>query len=261
MSELSPPAKKKRPPPQAVTVEAVRQITPHVRCVTFRGEGLASFAAAKPAAHMKLFFPEGSWPPPEGSESAPRPPSRTYTPRRYDAVTNRLDVEFVMHGAGLASDWAERARAGDTMWISGGPGGGYAIPADASHLVIVADDTALPAVGMILEALPAACAVTAICEIENAGEERPLSAERACAPHWLHRNPSGKRPGALLESAIAELPSPAAEAHWWVACEAGTMRRIRDLLTSRGVERSHLHTRGYWKFGDTNYPDHDYGAD
>ena len=47
-----------------------------------------------------------------------------------------------------------------------------------------------------------------------------------------------------------------------VACEAATMRRIRDLLIMQhGVDRARLHMRGYWKFGEANHPDHDYGAD
>jgi NADPH-dependent ferric siderophore reductase len=40
------------------------------------------------------------------------------------------------------------------------------------------------------------------------------------------------------------------------------MRRIRDLLITRhGVDHARLHVRGYWKFGEANHPDHDYGAD
>jgi NADPH-dependent ferric siderophore reductase len=51
-----------------------------------------------------------------------------------------------------------------------------------------------------------------------------------------------------------------ARAAW--AEEAAAMRRIRDLLITRhGVDRARLHVRGYWKFGEANHPDHDYGAD
>ena len=49
---------------------------------------------------------------------------------------------------------------------------------------------------------------------------------------------------------------------WWIACEAGAMRRIRKhLLGERRIDPALVHTRGYWKLGETNYPDHDYGAD
>ncbi len=262
MNEVAaPPPKKKRPPPKPVAVASVERVTPGVVRVAFTGEGLAGFAQAKPGAHMKLFFPPGPWPPPEGVENAPRPPSRTYTPRRFDAARSLLEVEFALHGAGLASDWAARAKPGDSMLVAG-PGGGYSIPEGVTNIVIVVDDTALPAAGMIVEALPAGCGVVALCEIENAAEERPLSPNVNCSPRWLPRMPAGARAGSLLEAAVADLPAQPEGTQWWIVCEAGAMRRIRDFLaTQRGVERACLHTRGYWKPGDLNYPDHDYGND
>ena len=254
------PPKKQRPPPKPVTVEHIERITPGVLRIAFVGEDLASFAQAKPGAHMKLFFAPGAWPPAEGIENAPRPPSRTYTPRRFDVARSRLEIEFVLHGAGLASDWAVGAKVGDRLLVAG-PGGGYAIPEGIENIVIVADDTAVPAAGMVIEALPPSCQVTALCEIENAGEERALSPHVACAPTWLHRRPGQAKPGSLLEAAVAALPVQPGS-HFWIACEAAAMRRIRDFLTTqRGVERGRLHTRGYWKYGDMNYPDHDYGND
>ena len=262
LTQTNAPAKKQRPPPKSAVVESVEQVTPGLMRISVTGPDLAPFAASKPAGHMKLFFPEGPWPPAGGVENAPRPPSRTYTPRRYDVAAKRLEIEFVLHGAGLASDWAVRAKPGDTLLLSAGPGGGYAMPESVTHLVVVADDTALPAVGMILEALPRDCAVTILAEIEDGREERALSPIVSSAPQWLHRKPGGAQPGALLEAAVAALPAQPAGTQFWIACEAGAMRRMRDfLLTQRQIERGLLHTRGYWRAGDMNYPDHDYGND
>ena len=55
---------------------------------------------------------------------------------------------------------------------------------------------------------------------------------------------------------------PAAEldADWFVACEAGAMRGIREhLRNDRAVAPERMETRGYWRRGEANYPDHDYG--
>ena len=47
---------------------------------------------------------------------------------------------------------------------------------------------------------------------------------------------------------------------YWVACEANAMREIRNvLLNERGIERAQLVTRGYWKAGASDHPDHDMG--
>jgi NADPH-dependent ferric siderophore reductase len=32
-------------------------------------------------------------------------------------------------------------------------------------------------------------------------------------------------------------------------------------LKERKVDPAKVHTRGYWRLGETNYPDHDYGND
>lgn len=259
-SKSSAPARKKRAPPVPVTVTAVQQVTPKLVRITFTGAGLGVFAFAKPAAHMKLFFPDGPWPPPGGVEGAPRPPSRTYTPRRFDANSATLEVEFVLHGSGLASDWAARAEVGASMLVAG-PGGGYPVDEAMTKLVIIADDTALPAAGMIVESIPADCPVIAICEVSSTSEQRPLSPVRDCDVTWLHLK-DGETPGAgLFEAIEARLPELEG-AHWWIACEAAAMRRLRDrLIADLKIDKKLLHTRGYWKYGASNHPDHDYGDD
>jgi len=115
---------------------------------------------------------------------------------------------------------------------------------------------------MVLEALPQGCDAQVICEVAGAAEERALSPTVPCKPLWLHRQGKTALPGALLEEAVRAMPRPSADTFWWVACEAAAMRRIRDLLITRhGVDHARLHVRGYWKFGEANHPDHDYGAD
>ena len=125
--------------------------------------------------------------------------------------------------------------------------------------MLVADDTAMPAAGTILDALPAGREATVLCEVANAAEERPFSAARAANVRWLHLD--GKPGGTGLEGAVRSVAAPQGAA-WWIACEAGAMRRIRThLLRDRKLDAARVHTRGYWRLGDTNYPDHDYGND
>ncbi len=250
-----------RPPPRAVEVAEVVRLTPRVTRVAFTGAALAGFGPPRPGAHMKVFFPEpgSTWTP--GDETVPRPPLRTYTPRRFDPDRLLLDVEFVHHGDGIAATWAARAKVGEAMFVAG-PGGGYDLPADATEVVLVADDTAMPAAGTILEALPASVQATVLCEIENAAEERQFSTRGAEVPiTWLHRAARDTQPSTALEAAVRMLAPVMPGACWWIACEAGAMRRIRQhLLRECGVDAARLHTRGYWKLGETAYPDHDYGV-
>ncbi len=257
-AQAGAPRRKQRPPPKIAAVAAIERITPHVVRVTFQGDELADFGPPRPGGHVKLLFvPKGqSWD--RFDPEQPRPTSRTYTPRFYNREARSLGVEFVLHGDGLAANWVQSAKVGDSIYI-GGPGGGYDVPVDASEMIVVADDTAIPGAGTVIEAAPKGCKVTAICEVLDAGEERAISPTIAVSPRWLHRDRSTA--GRLLEQEVSGL-SAAPSALWWIACEANAMRRIRvHLLKDRKVDPAHIHTRGYWRLGETNYPDHDYGND
>ena len=257
-AQAGAPRRKQRPPPKIATVSKIEQVTPKVIRVTFQGDELAEFGPPRPGGHIKLLFvPKGqTWD--RFDPEQPRPTSRTYTPRLYDRDKRTLEVEFVLHGDGLAANWVQNAKPGDAMYI-GGPGGGYDVPADAKNMIVVADDTAVPGAGMIVEAAPQGCAVTALCEVADAKEERPLSRSVKIDPIWFHRDHA--QACSILEREAIALNAPA-DANWWIACEANAMRRIRNhLLKERKVDPAKIHTRGYWRLGETNYPDHDYGND
>jgi NADPH-dependent ferric siderophore reductase len=227
-----------------------------MRRIVFTGEALAGFGPAKPSAHIKLIF--GEVPTGEPQPGQARPSMRTYTPRSFDAEKLELSVDFLLHGTGLASEWASNAQVGERLHI-GGPGGGIEIDPNLRAAVLLADETAMPAAGMILDALPPGCHVTLVCEIQDAGEQRPLSTRSPDQTLWLHRADSQAAPGSLLLKAASELPLVDG-ALWWVACESGAMRSIKaHLLNVRGLDRSRLISRGYWQHGESNHPDHDYG--
>lgn len=250
-------------PTRLVSVEHVARMTPRMTRVTFTGAELAGFGPPRPGSHMKLLFlADGSdWSPLD--ETAPRPPRRTYTPRRFDPAGQRLEIEFVHHGDGLAATWAAHAKPGDRLYITG-PGGGYDVTPDIAEIVLVADDTALPAAETILEALPLSVKPTVLCEVADAAERRPLGSGIEVSPVWLLRDKAGATAtaGSLLEQAVRDMPDPSPTTRWWIACEAAAMRRIRrHLIAERGIDPALLHTRGYWKLGETAYPDHDYGKD
>lgn len=259
MSEVTQPTDRpvrRRRPPRRTSVTGVEQVTRKLVRVTVSGEDLEGFGPVKPGAHIKLFFPADASAWNYKDPDAPRPPSRTYTPLHYDDKARSMQIEFVMHGEGIASGWAQTAKVGDPLHLAG-PGGGYEMPQDIRSLIIVADETAMPAAGMLVDAAPSDCKVTALLEIPDAGEERPLSIDRSISPSWLRRD--GAQGGTLIERAVAGLSAPE-DAYWWIACEANAMRSVRThLLKERKIAPVRVHTRGYWRLGETNYPDHDYG--
>lgn len=260
-AENTDAAPRRRRVMRRVRVSRVQHLSPRMVCVTFTGDDLAAFAWNGPAAHIKLVFPEdGQIDAPMLQADGPRPTHmRTYTPRRFDPSVPELDVAFVLHGDGPASTWAAQAQVGQELNL-GGPGPNYQIAPDADWFVLAGDDAALPAIETILDALPAAAHVRAIVEVADAHEERALATAAQLDITWLHR---GARPAdTALEEAIRTLHLPTGHGRIYIGCEAGAMRRLRKhLLQERGIDPATIVTRGYWKLGDTNYTDHDYGTD
>jgi NADPH-dependent ferric siderophore reductase len=245
--DLTPPETRPRKPRYHLAVKRVRRLTPRMVRVTFGGEGLSAFAWNGPASHIKLIF-DGAM--------------RTYTPRRFDPGAGELDVEFVIHGEGPASAWAEQAAAGQALTIAG-PGRSYAVDPQADWYLLAGDDTAIPAIGTILESLASGMQALALLEVVDAEEEHLVEAGGPRAEiRWLRRGPDPGNAGRELEAAVRRLELPPGSGRIYVACEADAMRRIRrHLLQERQFPRAHLVTRGYWRYGETDHPDRDYGED
>ena len=244
-------------------------IAPRLVSVLVTGDELDGFADAAPTAHLKVFLPaDGQDEPnlpeytPEGAvyaEAGPPPTVRTYTPRRYDPATKTLEIQFLLHGDGPASEWAQRVKPGDKLAVAG-PGGRFSLEPAADHWWLAADESAIPAVGTLLEALPETVTVDAHIEVDGPDDEVELSGPAKTTITWHHRR-AGDAFGEELTAAAREANIPDG-ARIWVACEASAMREIRRYFArEKGIPVAQLVTRGYWRTGEQNHPDHDYGED
>lgn len=236
-------------------VRRTQLVAPHLLSVTFTGDDLHDFVSASFDDHVKLFFPlPGESQPtlptvsPEGArmtDSGPRPIARDYTPRRYDPAAQELEIQFVLHGDGPASNWAAQAQPGDYLGI-GGPRGSFVIPTGFDWFLMVGDETALPAVGRRLEELPADCRVIAVLETDGDHEQVDFETRANAEIIWIRRD--GKP--APLETAIRRLQLPSGEGYVWAAGEASAMRAIHaHLVGERGLHKSRIRASSYWKHG------------
>jgi NADPH-dependent ferric siderophore reductase len=243
-------------------------------------DGLDGFADAAPTSHLKVFLPaDGQDEPllpeftPDGAvyPEGPPPVIRTYTPRRYDRAAKTLEIQFLLHGDGPAAAWAQRAKPGDKLAVAG-PGGRFSLEPAAEHWWLAADESAIPAVGTLLDALPETVTVDAHIEVDGPQDEIDLTAGKQKAiVSWHHRrdgadgaNGANGAHGAFGQELIAAARDAVIPdtARVWVACEAAAMREIRRyLVRERGIPATRLVTRGYWRSGEQNHPDHDYGDD
>ena len=240
-------------------VREVSKVTPQMVRVVVGGDDLKGFVSAAHDDHVKLFFPHPGQdkpvlptPGPNGPvypEGVERPPSRDYTPRRYDAGANTLTLEFALHDAGPATAWAAQARPGDFLGV-GGPRGSFIVPDDFDWYLLAGDETALPAIARRLEELPAGPRVIVVAEVADNSEEQRFDTRTRVETHWLHRN--GAKPGttSLLHEAVAALKLPPGEGYAWVAAEAATAKDLRHLLVEQhGLSKDRVKAAAYWKHG------------
>jgi NADPH-dependent ferric siderophore reductase len=210
-----------------------------------RGDERVDIAIPRPgedAADIAVFnLPEygHGW---EGEE----PPWRHYTIRAVRDEGRRFDIDFVLHGDGIASSWAERAEAGHIIGVFHGGGAYYRPPQDTQVQFLIADATGLPGLGRILEELDAGARAIAICEVADPEDIQEIRSAGDVEFQWLTGSGNGLGPSAL-PSSVAELPDPGVPWYAWVACEASTSRTIRrDLRTRLGSPRDRHHVIGYW---------------
>jgi NADPH-dependent ferric siderophore reductase len=247
-----------------VSVRRVERVTPRLIRITFEGDELDGLTVEQPAASVRLLLPMPgdddlvvpTW---NGNEfllaDGRRPTIRTFTPFCVDADAHELDVEIVVHGSGAASDWATAAAPGDHAAISG-PGRGYTVDDNAPAYVVAGDETAIPAITQLLDAIPPETQVQAHVEIAHPDAELALPDHRHATVSW-HLLRAGAPPGdALVDAARSADIAP--ETRVWAAGEAAAVQRIRRyLFEERAIPRRQTAVRGYWKHGRRGDADDD----
>ncbi|VVD94895.1 NADPH-dependent ferric siderophore reductase [Pandoraea iniqua] len=242
-------------------VRSVESITPHMLRVTLGGNELEGFTSPGFDDHVKLFFPnpetgELSMPQvgPEGvSKPAPGDAPRLmrdYTPRRFDAETKTLVIDFAMHESGPATQWARAAKPGDRIGV-GGPRGSFVIPMNFDGYVLIGDDTALPAISRRLAELPAGALVFVFAEVDSPADRLRFTSEADVVVEWIYREGAPAGESTALIDALQVATLPAGDLHAWVAAESGVAKAVRQhLVGERGLNPKWVKAASYWRRGD-----------
>lgn len=274
-------------------------LSPSLTRMVFAAPDVANMKTEGPDQRIKVFFPlPGQDAPqvPQGEDwyaryralpEDERAPMRTYTIRALRPEAGEVDVDFVLHGeTGPASRWATHARIGDRIGLlapdaqvaDSSQGFEWKPPADVQRVLLVADETALPAVAGILEDLarwPHPPQVQAFLEVAHDADVLPLVAPVGAQLFWLARE--GAAHGQLLQQAVqarvgplglraaeqdlAEIDidqdilweqasAPGGGLYAWVAGEAGAVMAIRrHLVKDCGIDKRAITFMGYWRHG------------
>jgi len=296
---------------EEIEVVGVERLSPSFVRVEFGSPALADLGVDGPLydQRIKLIFPNaaGRLPSFEGADESwweswmqipeeDRGPMRTYTVRelRGTSADTRLVVDFVIHGDGDASgpggDWAAHAAVGQRVITMaprrGVPFGGIEFaPGTAKRLLLVGDETAVPAVAAVLECLPATSRGAVFLEVPVAADVLLLDCPSGVEVHWLPRD--GAPRSAALHTAVLEhlgeeptapvvdevdpdlwetptysssgedIDTPVRvigheydDLYAWIAGESKMVTGLRRaLVKDLGIDRHQVAFMGYWRVG------------
>lgn len=259
-------------PVSFIQVTNITRITPHMTRVTFDADHLDDSVGQAPDQQVKLCFPRpGQQLPvlPEQDDDATswyqaflaipedeRPWMRSFTIRRRVPGANTIEIDFVLHGdTGPATSWAGSARPGHQLGMVG-PSAAYARPvsltdsiADSDWLLLAGDETALPAIGTLLEALPEGTRAMAYIEVADDSEQQTFETAGDVTIHWLHRNGTPTGRSDVLIDAVRRAEFPPGRPFAWLAGESGAVRTLRrHLVDNRKLDKRSIDFSGYWRF-------------
>ncbi|MCW2764483.1 MAG: Siderophore utilization protein [Nocardioides sp.] len=234
----------------ALVVIATERRSASLVRVRFRTDDLSAFAdSVFTDRYVKLAIPA------HGGEVV-----RTYTALEPDLEARTLAIDFVVHGdEGVAGPWAAAAGPSDTLTVRG-PGGAYAPDPAADWHLLAGDESAIPAIGATIEALPDGATAYVLVEVSGPDHQVDLPVHPGVEVTWLHRGASSHSVGdaaagldAPLVAAVRDLPWRAGRVQAFVHGEAGAvMHGIRPyLLRERNLPRADVSISGYWRRGRT----------
>lgn len=186
---------------------------------------------------------------------AVRPILRNYTVRGYRADGPdgpELDVDFVLHrdaagDYGPAAAWAQGCRPGDTVAILD-EGVSFNPPADRTgELLLVADETGLPAVAGILASLPAATVGRAVIEVPTAQDRQAVPGPEGVQVVWVDRDDPAAAPGRAAVRMVETLPIPS-DGYAWVVGEQALCADLRRFWVAGGMPRTSVSFCGYYRY-------------
>lgn len=244
-------------------VTRVERPTPRLARVTLAGDDLDGFRSDGPGDHVKVFFPapgeDEPWLPQLGpagivpTPGAPRPIARDYTPKHQSLGERVLQLDIVLHDGGMASGWAAHAEPGRVLGVAG-PRGSHVLRPGVAGLVLVGDETALPAIQNFLHGAAPGLPVLAIVEVQDEQDVQPLESAADVTARWVFRRDVAPGHGTALVDELAAATLPTGRVLHWAAAETAITQSIRmHLVQQRQIDPALVHTRGYWKLGASDH--------
>ncbi len=226
-----------------VVVKDKTALSPNMNRIVLAGDDLADFPAGMEGGYIKLVFPQ---------EDAAKPTVRSYSIRSFEQESREVTIDMVAHGdTGPAASWANHVEVGQGISING-PGACQPINPAADWFLLAGDMSALPAISVNLEALPADAKGYLVLEVISEQDKIELSVPEGMEVHWII-NPEPESDNSLLEDKVMNLPWLEGTPATWVAGEFSASRALRQYFRKeKAIPKEFMYVSCYWKIGETD---------
>jgi NADPH-dependent ferric siderophore reductase len=234
----------------ANVVEVTRPFANFCR-VTLRIENVAYFTDG--GMHFRLLLPPAGrtpvWPHvdetgrtrfPTGEDVLHNP---VYTFVAMDVAANQFTFDVFIHAGGRITEWVLAAQIGDTIGMMG-PGGGQ-MP-DARQIVLVGDETALPAIRRILAIAGPMTTGRALIEVQSSEDIQQLAHPKGVDVTWVMRG-IDPCPVETILSDYADATPQTAPFLWCGAEKSKVQRARKHFRDACGITADQSYFSGYWR--------------
>lgn len=181
-----------------------------------------------------------------------RPHCANYTVADFRPEAAEMDIDFVVHLSpggeteGGAAIWACAARPGDPLALLD-QGILFDCPSDASQVVVVADETGLPATTGILRSLPRETVGRVIQEVPTADDIRALDAPERVGVTWVVRDDPASVPGSGALRELLRHQRVDESGYGFVVGESTLATQGRRHLHRAGLPKERIFFSGFWR--------------
>jgi NADPH-dependent ferric siderophore reductase len=162
-------------------------------------------------------------------------------------------VDFAIHAAGPATEWASAAKPGRKLGV-GGPRGSFVVTDDFDWYLHDrrrnSPSCHRPPAGRTAWR----CTRDRHRHGSRCREEQAFETATRLETRWIHRPLDTASDPAFLLDAVKSLTLPEGDGYIWIAGENDTVKILRKhLVEERGHNRSWIKAAGYWRKGSAGF--------
>ena len=218
-----------------IVVNKIFQLSQNMKRITFSGNDLKDFPQDEVGGYVKFLFTEKNL-------------VRPYSIRAFRKESLQMDIDFSNHfgDQGYATKWANNAKVGDYIYISG-PGPKQNLNFEYDWFLFAGDMTALPSISVHLENLPKKTRGIVLVEVLSKNDLIELKKPKNIKIKWLVKS---KQDHNAFFDTVSNIKWMDGKPFIWIACEYSKIVKFRNFfLLERKVNKKDMYISSYWKKG------------